>query len=240
MARRQPSGAIQVAKTVYLTMHINTGLKSELRALANEERRSLTNFIEVRLDKIASAHRGKRKRPMPLRQTRDGRFMLRLTEELKSDLHRLAHDNYRTLTGFIEMELLKTVSARKAMLTTRLLVVAPKAKRLYLIPRRQVRTARLGICINAKLKAQLQRLAVEDYRTLPNFVEIELYHIVATHKEKRERRMPRRQTRDGRLTMRISAELKANLQELADKDFRTLTDFTEIALRRIVAARKGK
>jgi len=28
---------------------------------------------------------------------------MRLTEELKSDLHRLAYENYRTLTGFIEM-----------------------------------------------------------------------------------------------------------------------------------------
>ena len=46
--------------------------------------------------------------------------------------------------------------------------------------------------------------------------------------------------RAGGLSMRINARLKANLQELANEQYRTLTDFIEIELHKVIAARKAK
>jgi predicted transcriptional regulator len=41
-------------------------------------------------------------------------------------------------------------------------------------------------------------------------------------------------------SMRLDDELKADLQKLADAENRSLTNFVETALRRIVAEHKGK
>ena len=50
-----------MAKTVYLTMRINAGLKAKLQALADEDYRILSDFIETHLHQTASSSKANRK-----------------------------------------------------------------------------------------------------------------------------------------------------------------------------------
>jgi predicted transcriptional regulator len=95
-------------------MAINAGLKANLQELANAENRTLTNFIETKLRRVAAAPKGNRKSLVPPRQARAAHLTMRVNVELKANLQVLANQQYRTLTDFIEIELHKVVVARKA------------------------------------------------------------------------------------------------------------------------------
>ena len=165
---------------------------------------------------------------------------MRINAELKAKLQELANEDYRTLTDFIETHLHQIASASKANRKSLEIVTAPKTMLKSLLARRQERTARLTMRIKTELKAELQELTSKQYPTLTDFIETELYRIVATPKAMRKSPLPQRQERPANLSMRINPELKADLQELADKQNRKLADFIEIELRQIVAARKTK
>ena len=94
--------------------------------------------------------------------------------------------------------------------------------------------------MSVQLKAQLKKLADEDYRELGNFIEVELGHFAATHNDRRAEPMMQRRPRSARLGIRVSNHLKDRLQRLADEDSRSLTDFTEIRLRKIVTNRQRR
>src|SRR5262245_38587162 len=94
----------------------------------------------------------------------------------------------------------------------------------------------LTIRINAGVKAKLQGLAKEDYRTLTDFIETHLRQtarkglLTVDAKTNIKTLLARRRERTARLTMRIKSELKAELQALANKHYPTLTDFIETEL----------
>ena len=66
-------------------MGLNPGLKAELQALADQENRTLTNFIETQLQKITAPKR-ERPRLSPPRQKRLARLTLCINSELKAEL----------------------------------------------------------------------------------------------------------------------------------------------------------
>jgi predicted transcriptional regulator len=162
-----------------------------------------------------------------------------INAELKAKLQKLANEDYRTLTDFIETRLRQIASARKTNRKSLEIVTPPKAMLKTLRPLRHKRTARLTMRIQTDLKAELQELATKQYRTLTDFVEMELYRIVAAPKAMRKRPLPRRQERTAQLSLRINAELKAALLELAKHQNRKLSHFIEIELRQIVTGRKA-
>jgi predicted transcriptional regulator len=155
---------------------------------------------------------------------------MRINADLKAKLQKLADKDYRTLTDFIETRLSQVPHAHKTGRTP------AKAMLKTLLPLRQSRTARLTMRIKTELKVKLKELARKlQYPTLTDFVEMELYRIVAAAKATRKRPLPGRQERAACLSIRINAELKAKLQELAKHQNRKLADFIEIELRQVVA-----
>src|SRR5438105_517395 len=102
-----------VAKTSFLRMGLNPGLKADLQALADQENRTLTNFIETELQKIGAPKR-ERPRVSPPRQKRLARLTLCINSELKAELQQLAINDYRNLADFVEIRLLECLSARSA------------------------------------------------------------------------------------------------------------------------------
>jgi uncharacterized protein (DUF1778 family) len=107
------------------------------------------------------------------------------------------------------------------------------------MPPQQMRAARISMRISAPLKAALQKAADQRPCSLTDFVENEL-KIIAARRGKRRTSMPRRLARSGGFSMRIKAEFKATLERMANEEYRTLTDFVELAFHRIVATRNAK
>jgi predicted transcriptional regulator len=217
-------------------MCINRQLKAELRQLAHEEGYNLSGFVTSELDKLLPM--AVKNHTSRLLRRRVGRtyFMMRITEELKAKLEKFAAQDHRTLTDFIEIAL-HGVTTR----SERGLFEFPATSgqdRNAVVLRPEARRARTAISMTPHLKAALERLANKDYRTLTNFIELNLHHIVNTRQDKWASRLPRRQPRDSRLTVRVSSEFKARLQMLADREYRTITDCVEVRLRQAIATRR--
>ena len=113
-----------MAKTVYLTMRINAVLKAKLQALADEDYRILSDFIETHLHQTASSSKANRKslevtapkatlKSQIARQERTARLTMRINSQLKDKLRKLARKQYPTLTDFIETELYRIAAAPK-------------------------------------------------------------------------------------------------------------------------------
>ena len=172
-----------MAKTVYLTMRINAGLKAKLQALADEDYRILSDFIETHLHQTASSSKANRKslevtapkatlKSQIARPERTARLTMRIHSQLKEKLQKLARKQYPTLTDFIETELYR-------------IAAAPKEIRKRPLPLRQTRPTYLSLRMNPELKDDLQELADKENRKLVDFVELELRRIVAARKAER-------------------------------------------------------
>ena len=226
-------------KETYLTMCISKPLKAELQKLALEQGRDLTNFIDRELRELLPPSGRNRKTSFPKRQLRGSHLTMWINAELKAKLRMLADNDYRNLTDLVEVELQRIVAAHRAALINPPLVARPKPRKQVILDQEASRD-RIAICINPQLKGELQKLAYQEYRSLTNFIEFMLHRAVSARHKQCTSLLAQRQPRDGRLTIRISSEFKAQLKNLADQDYRTLTDYTEIKLRQIVAIRRGK
>lgn len=226
-----------MAKESYLRMGIDVRLKAKLQALAIRENRTLTNFVETELLRIVAATKLKRKSSMPPRKARAARLTMLINAALKDKLQKLACEDFRNLADFVESRLREIVFDHKA---GRVCPVAMhEAIRKRLTSRQHPGAARLSMRINAELKAELRKLATEQHRTLTDFVGMALHQISAAPEARRRNLLPRRQARGAQITMRISTKLKDELQELANEQYRTLTDFVDIELRRAAAGRRA-
>ena len=219
-----------MVKPSFLKMCINSGLKAKLQQEADRENRSLSNFIETSLSKIGVAGKYDTQGSFPARQDRRARLTMQMNAELKTKLQELADADYRNLADFVE-----------AALHESLVRHLKKPKHSARNPRRlqqptllAQKSARLSMRINVDLRAQLQQLADEQGLPMTDFVTTEFWGIVSVPRRKLNRPMLHRQKRDSHVGLRISTELKANLQALADAQYRTLTDFIEIEMRHLL------
>jgi predicted transcriptional regulator len=166
-----------VAKLRYLAMRINAELKAKLQALANQEERTLTNFVETRLCQIASVGEATRNRAstararkmllkvLSNRHQRTSRLTMRIQTELKAALQKLADSKHVTLTDFIEAELYLSVRAASPSSNTQ--------------QRARGRTAKLMVYVTPDLKRQLQEIADRQNRKLSDFIKVQLHKIEA-------------------------------------------------------------
>src|SRR5689334_19249751 len=96
-------------KESYLVMRIHKGLKAELRQLAALQGRTLSDFVCVELSgpSCSAPTVGTARR-------RSGRtyFMMRINEETKAKLEKLAARDYRTMTDYIELALMEVAAGR--------------------------------------------------------------------------------------------------------------------------------
>ena len=166
----------------------------------------------------------------PARQDRRARLTMRLDAELKAKLQELADADYRNLADLVETALHGSV-ARHSKKPKR---SARDVRRLQQSRLPVRKTDRLSMRINVELKDQLQRLADKQDLPMTDFVTTEFWKIVSVPSRKLNRPMLHRQKRDSFVSLRIKTELKADLQALADAQYRTLTDFIEIEMRRLL------
>lgn len=219
-----------MVKPSFLKMCINSGLKAKLQQEADRENRSLSNFIETSLSKIGVDGKYDTQGSFPARQDRRARLTMPMNAELKAKLQELADADYRNLADFVEAALHESV-VRHLEKPKRSARDARRLQQPTLLARK---TARLSMRINVDLRAQLQQLADEQGLPMTDFVTTEFWRIVSVPRRKLNRPMLHRQKRDSHVGLRISTELKANLQALADAQYRTLTDFIEIEMRRLL------
>jgi predicted HicB family RNase H-like nuclease len=220
-----------VYSSSHLIMCIDPKLKAQLREQARRGGCSLSQYVERELLRLLPASTKTRKGQAAARQPRGAHLAIRVGRDLKLRLERLAAEEYRTLASFVEIQLHAIVAAYREN------PIRPPCaveRRKHLGPDWQPRRSRVATSLSAQLKAQLKKLADEDYRELGNFIEVELGHLAATHNDHRAEPVLQRRPRSARLVVRVSNQLKARLQRLADEDSRSLTDFTEIRLRKIV------
>jgi hypothetical protein len=88
--------------------------------------------------------------------------------QLKAELRKLGQQDSCNLSQYVERQLLRFSPPSKAAAK-----VPPRTRR----PRRGHITIRVG----KDLKANLERLAAQDYRTLSDFFELQLHEIVAAY-----------------------------------------------------------
>lgn len=221
-------------KDTYLTMYIDRTLKTQLQKLAQREGHpTLTEFvckeIKTQLDAREPVRRGT---PLPPRSPRSAYLLMWVDAGLKKELLRLADEDYRTLTDYVELQLRRVVQSGKEVLGTASNFGAHK--RAGSGPASKASRDRIAISLGKELKVQLQQLAAVEFRSLTNFIEVRLHQVVAAAGIGRVTVM-RRQRRDARLVMRVTPSFKSSLSGWADSEYRTLTDFVELRLHEVVA-----
>ena len=222
---RRPKSRFDAART-RIAVRLDPQLHAKLRQLAEDDCRNLTNFIEFKLHQLVATYDRSDTSRTPLARRRGPYLYVWLNTELRAKLRKLARENNLTLTDFAAMSLhqiTKTCRVGKQ----------PNS-------RRAAANTRITVRINPLLRGRLRKLAEDDYRSLTNFIELQLYQLIAMYEGTQINQDARRQQRDARLTMRVASEFKDNLQKLADLDYRSLTDFVEIKLHQIVANSRAK
>ena len=224
----------RMSRSSHLIMCIDAKLKAALRKHARRDGYSLSKHVERELLLLLPPSTKTRKGQAAARQPRGAHLAIRVGRDLKVRMERLAAEEYRTLASFVEIQLHAIVAAYEKNP-----IRPPRAveRRRHLGPDWQPRRSRVATSLSVQLKTQLKKLADEDYRELGNFIEVELGHLAATHIDHSVEPVMQRRPRSARLVVRVSNQLKARLQSLADEDNRSLTDFTEIRLRKIVTNR---
>lgn len=152
---------------------------------------------------------------------------------LKSELQKIAkREGHPNLTEFVCNEIEMLLEGKE-----------PRSKPL---PRRAPRGAYLMMWLDADVKRELLRLADADYRMLTDYVDLQLRLLVGSRGERldvssvlpaRRHASPRSLTtgvRD-RIAISLNHEFKAQLEELARREFRSLTNLIEVYLNRVVA-----
>lgn len=166
---------------------------------------------------------------------KDTYLVMCIDAELKSQLHELAQKHDCNLSAYVSRGILR---------------VATSSSPTGPLPDRQPKGAHLTIRVGNDLKAALEDLAADEYRTLANFFEMQLHGIVAAYEgnqvrpacavERRKYLKPHRLPPRGRVATSLNVELKRKLKKLADEDHRDLGNFIEVELCYLVAIRNGK
>lgn len=158
---------------------------------------------------------------------------MRINAALRTELETFARKDNRTLSNFVETEL-------------RNLTSAAGRNHVRLRRPREVHSSTLSLRIDAAVKSGLEKLALQDYRNLTNFVGVLLVQMVASRKLKglRSCRMgartnnnyspPGGQARAGYIGVNINTHLKAELKDLAREGNCTLTDLINAEFERVI------
>lgn len=217
-------------------MCIDRQLKAELQRLAKAKGSNLSQFVGTKLNQLAGEYNRDYANQNRPRQQRGAKLNLCLSEQLTTRLLKLADEDYRTLTDFVEMslhEIAKTLHMEPIEGSLGASTLPGLEANAY---HGSTRT-RIAVRLGCGLKTRLQSLAEDDNRNLTNFIEFELHQLVSNPNRIPIVPMPRRHERRPYLYVWLDVALRTKLRKLAFETDCTLTDFVEMSLHQMCEIR---